>query len=48
MLSAIFVVSLAIISAVLVLAGAAFYSGWQSQTQMDRRLDGLLERRKKV
>ncbi|MEO6119357.1 MAG: hypothetical protein ABIP12_01605 [Terriglobales bacterium] len=48
MLSAIFVVCLAIISAILVLAGAAFYGGWQTQNQMDQRLDGLLERRRKA
>lgn len=44
MFSAIFVVFLGIVSAGLVLAGVAFYSGWETQNRMDRQLDALRKR----
>ena len=44
MFSAVFVALLGIVSAGLILAGVAFYAGWEAQSQMQRALDHLRKR----
>ena len=44
MVLAIFLILLSIFSACLVLAGVAFYAGWDAKCQMEREFDALLHR----
>lgn len=44
MVFAIFLILLSIFSACLVLAGVAFYAGWDAKCQMEREFDALLHR----
>lgn len=44
MVFAIFLILLGIFSACLMLAGIAFYAGWDAKCQMEREFDSLTQR----
>lgn len=48
MVFAIFLILMGIFSACLMLAGIAFYAGWDAKCQMEREFDSLTERAAKA